>query len=87
METKTWDFRVYSMGQDGRSASGGNDPDDINSWDDHHSGFYQRANVRYCIRGLAIATLVFGLPVFLVVHLLHFGARAVWRSRRMNGKS
>ena len=32
---------VYSMGSDGKSESNGNDPDDINSWDDHHLVFYR----------------------------------------------
>jgi hypothetical protein len=36
----THDVGVYSMGQDGVSESNGNDPDDINSWDDHHRRFY-----------------------------------------------
>ena len=32
---------VYSMGSDGLSESNGNDPDDINSWDNHHHEFYR----------------------------------------------
>ena len=31
---------VYSLGADGFSETQGNDPDDINSWDDHHLRFY-----------------------------------------------
>ena len=27
-------YEIFSMGEDGRSKSGGNDPDDINLWDD-----------------------------------------------------
>ena len=50
------------------------------------SGFYQRANARYRTRGLAIATIVLSSPAFLVVHLLHIGVRAAWRSR-CSGKS
>ena len=32
---------AYSFGQDGKSKSKGNDPDDINSWDDHDIPFYR----------------------------------------------
>ena len=31
---------VFSLGADGVSATLGNDPDDINTWDDHHYAFY-----------------------------------------------
>ena len=31
---------VFSFGSDGVSATFGNDPDDINTWDDHHHAFY-----------------------------------------------
>lgn len=31
---------AYSFGQDGKSLTQGNDPDDINSWNDHWRGFY-----------------------------------------------
>jgi len=31
---------VFSTGADGQSESNGNDPDDINSWDNHHHAFY-----------------------------------------------
>ena len=31
---------VFSFGADGVSETSGNDPDDINSWDDHHYAFY-----------------------------------------------
>lgn len=38
----TPDFQIYTLGEDGTSASKGNDPDDINSWDDHHDSYYMR---------------------------------------------
>ena len=31
---------VFSFGSDGVSATLGNDPDDINTWDDHHYAYY-----------------------------------------------
>lgn len=30
-------FDLYSLGKDGRSKTGGSDPDDINNWDANHS--------------------------------------------------
>jgi len=35
-------FHVYSLGADGRSDSGGNDDDDINSWDYDRGKHYGR---------------------------------------------
>jgi len=85
-QNKSVQFRVYSMGEDGRSASRGNDPDDINSWDEHHREFYNRAHIREAIPELAIEMMILILPMFLVVHCLHIGVRAVWRWKR-SGKS
>jgi hypothetical protein len=35
-------FDLYSLGADGISRTGGNDPDDINGWDDHWKRYYSR---------------------------------------------
>ncbi|HEV7282691.1 MAG TPA: hypothetical protein VGN57_20970 [Pirellulaceae bacterium] len=35
-------FGFYSTGRDGVSATGGNDPDDINSWSDSKTRYYER---------------------------------------------
>ena len=74
----TPDFRIYSMGKDGQSASGGNDPDDINSWDDHHVAYYGHVPLwRYGVIFIVIQ-LIFGVPVFLVIHFVHVVARNVF---------
>ena len=37
---------VYSVGLDGISKSCGNDPDDVNSWDRHHTRYYAKKCLR-----------------------------------------
>ena len=56
----------YSTGHDGTSATDGNDPDDINSWDDHHYRFYNaRINGferrKYLWRTVWATPVVFGI--------------------------
>lgn len=36
------DFDLYSLGEDGQSATGGNDPDDVNNWDPESHFYYRR---------------------------------------------
>ena len=56
----------YSAGHDGISATAGNDPDDINSWDDHHYPFY-KAQIngfnrrKYLWRTVWATPVVFGI--------------------------
>jgi len=38
------DFDLYSLGQDGQSATGGNDPDDVNNWDPESYFYYRRVD-------------------------------------------
>ncbi|MBN8456668.1 MAG: type II secretion system protein GspG [Verrucomicrobia bacterium] len=61
---------VYSLGKDGRSASGGHDPDDINSQDDHHQAHYNR---RLTATNLIWVALWLGtsIPVFGLLHAIH----------------
>lgn len=33
-------FDLYSLGEDGESATGGNDPDDVNNWDPESGSYY-----------------------------------------------
>ena len=55
---------VFSTGFDGNSDTDGNDPDDINSWDNHHRNFYnsqiaaaeQRTRLRRRIWASVLAT-------------------------------
>ena len=53
----TIDFGIYSVGEDGVSASAGDDPDDLNSWNDACWEYYmQRDRIRllrmHCVRGI-----------------------------------
>jgi len=35
-----WTLLAYSLGEDAKSESNGNDADDINTWDEHHRDHY-----------------------------------------------
>ena len=52
----------YSTGLDGKSATAGNDPDDINSWDDHQRPFYNARLSRFALR-TAVWRTVLATPV------------------------
>lgn len=59
-------FHVYSLGADGKSESGGNDPDDINSWNYDRDNFYgpsiaKAANRQLFFRTLLLAPLLYAL--------------------------
>jgi hypothetical protein len=60
---------VYSLGKDGKSSSGGNDPDDINNWNrdtpwrEHYSKF--GINLRYLAGGIAVVFISLVLYGFL----------------------
>jgi hypothetical protein len=72
------DFRIYSMGKDGQSASGGNDPDDINSWDKHHVAYYEHVPFWRYGEIFIVIELIFGVPVFLAIHFVHVVGRSVF---------
>lgn len=72
-------FRIHSMGKDGQSSSGGNDPDDINSWDSHHREFYDRIPLWRVLIVFILIQLFIGVPVFGAVHCLHLVVRALCR--------
>lgn len=58
-------YRSYSCGIDGKSLTGGNDRDDINSWDDHHLPHYRQKH-KIDQRGKAIMwSLVFSPFIFV----------------------
>ena len=59
-------FGVYSTGVDGRSESFGNDPDDINSWDNHHDAYYQRRSLKGGLLHTAWLTPVTALVIITV---------------------
>ena len=68
-------FDLYSLGEDGESATGGNDPDDVNNWDPE-SGSYYPDPFRTIVRRVT-------LLAFLVVCALYAGARTlIKRARR-----
>ena len=59
----------YSCGQDGKSESEGNDPDDINCWNVHHRPFYRRQMQNYRQRKRIWRT-VWVTPLVFVTFLL-----------------
>ena len=65
-------FDIYTLGEDGESATAGNDPDDINNWDPESGySYYPRGDPL-----VAMARRV-TLLVFLVVCALYVGARMI----------
>ena len=65
-------YHVYSFGEDGKSDTNGNDPDDINSWNYDRNTFYGRqiANEmkrKYLWRTLWLTPIIY-LALCVVVH-------------------
>jgi len=73
LESNLWESCVYSTGEDGISKTGGNDPDDIRSWDDIPlSWYYKRAYQRELKASMlfsAIVTPICLLAFNLVDHI------------------
>jgi hypothetical protein len=65
---KTNSFDLYSLGEDGRSTTGGNDADDINNWDETYkwSKHYNRWKPPFALFGWAIYGAVMVALLFLV---------------------
>ncbi|MEX2141279.1 MAG: hypothetical protein WD894_18585 [Pirellulales bacterium] len=71
---------IYSTGEDGASLTQGNDPDDLNSWDEHTGSHYRAAiseenRKRYAVQGLF-------LTAFIYPAIVAFGFVAKWLYRR-----
>jgi hypothetical protein len=67
--------QVYSNGRDGLSNSGGNDPDDLNSWDDGSPDFYRnengnKARQTWVLKSLLVLPLVFPCCIYIKRRLL-----------------
>ncbi len=65
------DLGVYSMGKDGVSNSEGNDPDDLNSWNEQQGGYYYEEikNTRFAaaaIIGLLLTPFTYALLYALI---------------------
>ncbi len=75
-QTKTL-FPYYSYGIDGKSHTCGNDPDDINLWDDHHQAHYELQSKLKQSRQILISALVLAPWVFV---FLVFTQR--WHAKR-----
>jgi hypothetical protein len=56
----------YSVGRDGVSASGGNDPDDINSWTEATTRYYERESLFFSL------LILLGLSAFLTPFVYTF---------------
>lgn len=59
-------FDLYSLGSDGRSASGGNDIDDINNWNPNHTWLYDAYRVATHGQAERRGRVIFVIP-FLVL--------------------
>jgi hypothetical protein len=71
---------VYSTGRDGVSQTHGNDPDDLNSWDEH-TGAYDRAEIAESDRKQSVIQGLYVAP-FVYIGLLAFGSilkRSIFR--------
>jgi len=64
------DFDLYSLGQDGQSATGGNDPDDVNNWDPD-SGRYYPDPMRSLLRRMGLLVLVTIVVWRLLLEMFH----------------
>ena len=69
-------IHVYSLGQDGMSNSNGNDPDDINTWGDHHQKFYwtqirNEESYGNLIQSLWQAPLLFIILMLIIQFIRH----------------
>ena len=52
-------FGIYLLGEDNASRTGGNDPDDINSWNRHSIDYYyDRLHRSWTIRDIVISSIV-----------------------------
>lgn len=70
--------RIYSLGEDGKTATDGNDPDDINSWTDSNTQFYdQRQAYRLIWATLALGVLC-GVVVWLILFRVLYGLLLNW---------
>ncbi len=69
---------VYSMGEDGSSASDGNDPDDINTWSESWKEHYRQSQRSRQTAGLGIFGLILLPFVYLVVFLLPEKLISLW---------
>jgi len=74
------DSGIYSLGEDGVSASNGDDPDDLNSWDDQCYSFYSRRDtIRYFL-GRFIIGIPWAIGLGITFRILSSAAR----SHRLN---
>jgi hypothetical protein len=73
------DLLVYSLGKDGTTASQGNDPDDINSKDDHHLGYYTQEARWNRLRGYFLTVVLLGTPAFFAIDAIEIGWKSIRR--------
>jgi type II secretion system protein G len=79
------DFDLYSLGEDRQSATGGNDPDDINNWDPESGSYYRQLSLIQFIAERAAYLVFVTLPVLATLVVLRFVLPFVvrcWRRRR-----
>jgi len=64
-----WTLLAYSLGEDGKSESKGNDADDINTWDEHHIDHYWTPIRNRRLQELLLRT-AWATPIIFCVLLL-----------------
>jgi general secretion pathway protein G len=64
-------FDLYSLGEDGESATGGNDPDDVNNWDPESGYSYYRLDDPLWSMANRLSLFILGLFVALAF-AVHF---------------
>ena len=68
-----WTLLAYSLGEDGKSESNGNDADDINTWDEHHRDHYWTPIRNQHLRKLLWRTVWATPIIFCLLLLATFG--------------
>jgi general secretion pathway protein G len=82
MPKHKWGFGIYSTGADGMTSSGGNDLDDINSWDANKPwiAYYQGKRLRQWICTFVATIPVIGTALWLLI-LWRRSLAAMWRRK------
>ncbi len=80
-EGEDW-IGIFSLGHDGISKSGGNDPDDLNTWDQNSVDFYVDSLNRY-LRKRRIKDMWIFFPIILVGLLTFFEMMSWLKANRM----
>ncbi len=70
---------VYSLGEDGKTTTNGNDPDDINSWTEPSTEFYDRRLSRIMLLVYGGLGVLYGIGVWLLFFQLAYWLSPKWK--------